>query len=422
MTYRHAGAPSEFDLSLPAGEVVEFENVVVDLFGRPESSGTVELRSDDELVVTARTFNDVAGGTFGQYLPGVEASDGITGDQVATLSQLRSDADFRTNIGFVNFGEEDELARIRLFDGAGAQVGAALNESVPAGGWFQVNRVFSAAGAGDCGGCYALVDLAEGGGGPLWAYASVVDNSSGDPTTVPTLIRPSVKQGPYDYLVAGVAQLAGAAGTNWKSNVAALNLSGSASQATLEYRWSGGTVQEEFELENGELIEWENLAALLGAPDSAGAVGIASERPLVVTARTFNDVPGGTFGQFLPGLEVDHAIGEGRPGVVSQIKRSEAYRTNIGFTNYGEQPCAARIRLFGGDGTQQGSEVIVTDVPAGGWKQQNRVFQEAGVSGCPICYAVVEVVTAGCEMWAYGSVVDNGTGDPTTIPVAVEGR
>jgi hypothetical protein len=32
----------------------------------------------------------------------------------------------------------------------------------------------------------------------------------------------------------------------------------------------------------------------------------------------------------------------------------------------------------------------------------------------------VEVRTAGGKIWAYGSVVDNGTGDPTTIPLFIE--
>lgn len=45
---------------------------------------------------------------------------------------------------------------------------------------------------------------------------------------------------------------------------------------------------------------------------------------------------------------------------------------------------------------------------------------EAGVGQCPIGYATVEVRTAGGLIWTYGSVVDNGTGDPTTILPFVE--
>lgn len=34
-----------------------------------------------------------------------------------------------------------------------------------------------------------------------------------------------------------------------------------------------------------------------------------------------------------------------------------------------------------------------------------------------LAYAVVEQVTGNAPVWFYGSVVDNATGDPTTIPV-----
>jgi hypothetical protein len=57
------------------------------------------------------------------------------------------------------------------------------------------------------------------------------------------------------------------------------------------------------------------------------------------------------------------------------------------------------------------------DVPAGQWLQRDDVFAAAGVSGADIAYATVEVQTAGGRAWAYASVVDNTTGDPTTVPV-----
>jgi len=43
-----------------------------------------------------------------------------------------------------------------------------------------------------------------------------------------------------------------------------------------------------------------------------------------------------------------------------------------------------------------------------------------GVGQCQIEYATIEVLSAGGNIWAYGSVVDNGTGDPTTICLFIE--
>jgi hypothetical protein len=419
LTYRHEDGSMTASVALADGRVIEFADAAAGLFGSPESAGLVDVHSSQPLVVTARTFNNASSGTFGQFLPGVETQAGISGSQQGVLSQLRSDDEFRTNIGFVNLGPAGVIARIRLFDGSGEQRGSDLGEIVPAGRWHQVNRAFRAANAGDCRGCYALVDLVGAEGGPVWAYASVVDNGSGDPTTIPLVALEGGTAG-TDLLVAGIAETAGAAGTRWSSNLAAVNLSGGDIQGTVEYRHESGTAQTAFELGPGELVEWENVASLLGVPDSAGAAAIAADGPVVVTARTFNNAPTGTFGQFLPGLGPEEAIGEGEPGVLSQIKRTADFRTNVGFTNYSPVDCNVRVQLFGTDGARLGSDVVVDGIPAGGWQQRYRVFQAAGVDECPVGYAVVTVETPGCQVWAYASVVDNGSGDPTTVPVVAE--
>jgi hypothetical protein len=91
----------------------------------------------------------------------------------------------------------------------------------------------------------------------------------------------------------------------------------------------------------------------------------------------------------------------------------------VGFTNYGATSCDVVVTLLDADGQQLGSPVMVSDIPAGGWKQQNRIFREAGVSECELGYAEISVETEGCGVWAYASVVDNGSGDPTTIPATV---
>jgi DNA-binding PadR family transcriptional regulator len=35
-------------------------------------------------------------------------------------------------------------------------------------------------------------------------------------------------------------------------------------------------------------------------------------------------------------------------------------------------------------------------------------------------YATVEVLTEGGSVWGYASVIDNATGDPTTVPMAIQ--
>lgn len=415
MVYRYDGGEQIASLTVDPGEIVELANVAADTFGVPDSAGAVELESTAQLIVTARTFNDTPEGTFGQFIPGVESADGFDVHGFAVLSQLTSSDDFRTNIGFVDLGGIGAQTRISLYDGNGDPLGSPINQSVPAGGWEQRNRVFNAAGADDCEGCYALVEVL--GAGRVWAYASVVDANSGDPTTIPMKLLVEGSSSPDAFLmVAGIAEIAGANDTTWKSNLALLNLAGTGVTADLVYRYGSESASTSVTLAVGELVEYANIAAdIFAAPDSAGAVEVVADGDLLVTARTFNDSPSGTFGQFLPGLDVSAALASGEAGFLSQLKSTDVFRTNIGFTNYGDAECTTRIRLYDHQGFEQ--KIMYSTVPPGGWTQQNRVFERAGVAPIPLGYAVVEVLTPGCEVWTYASVVDNTSGDPTTVPV-----
>jgi len=418
LRYRHAGGLAQSSLSLESGAILELVNVAVDTFGEPDSAGAVEVMSDRPLIVTARTYNDAPQGTFGQFIPGVASSDGLAPGEVATVSQLNSNDHARTNVGCVDLAGNGAAVRIRLFDGSGAAVGDEMTETIPAGGWFQRSRVFRAAGAGDCSGCYALVDVI-GDGGPVWVYASVVDNESGDPTTIPMAkANPAKTTGDERYLVAGIAETDGANQTKWKSNLALLNLSGQGVTADLSYRHAGGSEGSSLTLADGELREFANIVGdLFAAPGSSGAVEVGADGPLVVTARTFNDSPDGTFGQFLPGLGTSEALTPGDGGYLSQLKSTDDFRTNIGFTNFGESECSVRVFLHDDQGERMG--VLYAAVPAGGWTQINRVFEASAAGSCPLGYAFVEVLTGGCQVWAYASVVDNGSGDPTTLPMVI---
>jgi Putative binding domain, N-terminal len=225
----------------------------------------------------------------------------------------------------------------------------------------------------------------------------------------------------YTYQVAGIAHAGGAGGSVWRSTLCVTNRSGATANLTLVYRMAGNTVTRTYILPSSWIKEWEDVAASLfnqGA-NTSGSVEITSDAPLMVVARTYNQAPDGTFGQGLPGNPDSEALTFGQLGVLPQLKKTSMFRTNVGFMNHGSAACNVRVRLYSETGTQIGS-TIDTSVPAMQWKQINDVFGEAGVGQCPIGYATVEVRTAGGMIWTYGSVVDNGTGDPTTILPFVE--
>jgi hypothetical protein len=76
------------------------------------------------------------------------------------------------------------------------------------------------------------------------------------------------------------------------------------------------------------------------------------------------------------------------------------------------------IHLFGAGGSRVGGETLL-NVSAGGLVQATDVFSTSGAGDQEIAFATVEVRTAGGLAWAYASVIDNATGDPTIVPLAV---
>lgn len=225
----------------------------------------------------------------------------------------------------------------------------------------------------------------------------------------------------FTYQVAGIAHAGGAGGSVWRSTLCVTNLSGSTANLTLVYRMASNSVTRTHVLQSGRIKEWADVAVSLfnQSANTSGAIEITSDAPVTVVARTYNEAPDGTFGQGMPGNDDSETLASGQMGVLPQLKKTTAFRTNVGLMNHGSAACNVRIKLYSETGSQIGN-TIDTSVPAKQWKQINDVFAEAGVGQCQIGYATVEVRTAGGLIWAYGSVVDNGTGDPTTIPLFIQ--
>ncbi|MCU0302630.1 MAG: beta-lactamase family protein [Thermoanaerobaculales bacterium] len=182
VTYHPAGGPDvSLELVLEAGE----HRVLADVVGLLGStgSGSLEVTADRPVLVSSRTYNLSAAGSFGQYLDGLDAARLVGDGDTVWLAQLQQNQDFRTNIGVLNTGPEQTVLRLELRDGAGAEL-ATAQRTIPAGGRLQLQEPFRRiAGRTDIADGYAVVEVISGSG--VAVYASVVDNRTNDPTTVP---------------------------------------------------------------------------------------------------------------------------------------------------------------------------------------------------------------------------------------------
>jgi hypothetical protein len=190
-TIYNGGASTSAQATVPAGGTAEWADVLVSLFGfGPDDvvKGTLAFDSMVDLYVTARTYNQTAEGTFGQYLPAVTAAEGFGEDSVGVVPQLKKNQQFRSNLGVLNLSPFGVEVEIRLFDRSGSRIGTTRNQQIRANEYYQINDVFTALGAGEVDVAYATVEVRTP-GGRVWAYGSVVDNATGDPTTIPALSR-----------------------------------------------------------------------------------------------------------------------------------------------------------------------------------------------------------------------------------------
>ncbi len=178
-------------VTLPAGAAYEWGNVLAELFQvSGVASGALRIDSSVPVLVTSRTYNQTAAGTFGQYYPALMEAHALRAGQTGVLPQLRKTSEFRTNIGAANLGNAAASVAVRLHGASGQQVGSTRTIAVEAGRWKQESDIFTTSGAGTQEVAYATVTVL-GAGDLVWVYASVIDARTGDPTTIPVVVDAS---------------------------------------------------------------------------------------------------------------------------------------------------------------------------------------------------------------------------------------
>jgi hypothetical protein len=410
---------------LPPGGTREWADVLVSLFGLADdaaASGVVRISADRALFVSSRTYNHAEDATYGGYLPAITPAESLRPGMTAILPQLARTSLFRTNIAVTNLGDAAAGATIRLHGPDAEALGAPVPVELPARGLVQIVDVFAVAGAGDRELAYATVEPATP-GATVWAYASVVDNRTGDPTFIPPEI-PGEANAPgawFDRTIPSVGHTPGAFGSLWRSDVALVNAASGPANVDLRFipAAGGDEVTRSLQIPPGTRTFNDVLVSIFGLPADSPALGalhLRSDGPLVVSSRTFNATDRGTFGAHLAGIDASRAVTTQRPGVIPQVKRGADVRTNLGLTNLGGNQVSVGIRLRAEDGCDLGSEHVVT-IPPYGFVQENDVFASCGTGDAPIAWARIEMKTEGGRVFAFASVVDNRTSDPTMIPV-----
>jgi len=219
--------------------------------------------------------------------------------------------------------------------------------------------------------------------------------------------------GSFRYGVVGLAHSPGANGSTWRSSLTLTNRSGAPAGVALRYEHADGREEVTLELEDGETFHRDDVVqSFFGVSgSSAGYVQIASSAPLTVTGRTSNETNAGGFGQALPAYTPEMTRYLMGGGVLSGLRGGGAFRSNIGFVNMGGYDCKCDVSLYAPDG-EPVWELRGVEIGPTSWLQLNAVMP----AGVEVAHAVVNA-EFGCWMWAYASVIEEASGDPTTIVV-----
>jgi subtilisin-like proprotein convertase family protein len=164
--------------SVAARQAIRLDDVAGNFFGRPGGLGTVRADLPATIVATSRTFTSSASGTYGQFIP--LASTDADSDSPRQLLHIERSASFRTNLGAINTSDAVQVLRFTLYDAAGHSLGSTDLTLDPLRlVQFPVDALTSSPIVN----CRVEVQVVAGAGRML-AWASVVDNATGDPIFV----------------------------------------------------------------------------------------------------------------------------------------------------------------------------------------------------------------------------------------------
>ncbi len=403
-----ANAFFDHELELAPGENRTLGDVMA-LFGKT-GSGALRIFSSEPLIATSRTYNLTPDGTFGQFLGSAAPTRGIETGDSAVLMQLQENDAFRTNIGITNGWKRPAEVEVSLYDGHGNFV-ATVERTVPPERTIQLNQPFlEFGGRMDVGTGYAIVHVEFG--QHVFAYSSVVDNRSNDPTTIPM----KVGAGSVEQWVAAAAHVTGEFDSQWRTDLYLLNRSSVTATAEVRYRGDDGTAETSMAvLEPGAQLLLADVVSQLDA-DGGGSLQVFSDQPVLVSSRTYNAGDDGTFGQFLDGISPHATARAGQKVWLPQLQQNEWFRTNLGLVNSGDVEASVRIELFDGSGNRLATRNR-TLAPYQRVQLQQPFSAIAGRDDLDAAHASL-TVDAGEGVIAYASVIDNATNDPTMVPMA----
>ena len=228
---------------------------------------------------------------------------------------------------------------------------------------------------------------------------------------------------PRTLYIPGAANVAGANGSRWTTDLELMNRGAEQASYTVELLVRGqanlSPQSVSFELAPGNAVRYSDALDSLFEAQGAATLRITSVRgDLMASSRTSTANGNGSLGQYIEGMDTANAAGPDQLLHLIQLQSDESARTNIGIVSASPTAIQVDLQFFAGDGTSLGESQI--EVEAFASIQIDDVFSSLGTAKVldevHDAFAVVSSSTTGAAFFAYASVVDNGTNDPIFVP------
>jgi uncharacterized repeat protein (TIGR01451 family) len=426
--------------SIDAGHTIALDDVLRGWFGTGGESitGTLEVRPLTDTVpstssaplsgladlvtfAASRTFNVTANGTFGQYIPAIPFANFVGGAtelapaSILSLQQIAQSDRYRTNLGIVEGSGDAVSLLVKVFGSDGQQI-KEFPVNLAGGEHTQLNSFLTNNGIATLSDGRVEISVTSG-TGKVTAYASVLDNATSDPLLVTPVTL--TEAGNTKWVVPGVADLNNGT-ANWQTDMRLFNAGTSPVDAALTfYSQNGGTPKvANITIPAGQVRQFDKtLATVFGAANDGGAIHVTTATPsrLVATARTYNQTPNGTYGQFISGVTPSEATGVGSRALqILQVEESARFRSNIGLAEVTGNPVTLELSIVPPDA----KFTVVTEVAlqANEFRQINALLRSVGLDDTYNARVSVRAISGTGRVTAYASVIDMLTNDPTYVP------
>jgi plastocyanin len=166
-----------------------------------------------------------------------------------------------------------------------------------------------------------------------------------------------------------------------------------------------------------KMLIYDDVVSAVFHGTGVGAIRLSSSDDFVATSRIYAQTATGTLGQFMEGRDITTAQ---KKGVVIQLKSSSAFRTNIGFVNPNSTAATVTLRLYDKDNNLVGAPVALSaPLPPYGATSPTNMSGMFNTSGADLTDSWISFEST-LPLFAYGSVIDNATTDPTLVPFAAD--